>query len=131
MSKFEFKFDSFMIIALAVIIIDQFSKYSINAAVKNTGAAFGLLQGHGRILIFCAFIAILVILYYKEQAKGHGLIGLSLLFGGIIGNLIDRIVFNYVRDFIKLPVLPAFNIADIANLLGVLLLIYYLVKKKN
>lgn len=117
-------------VALGVIFIDQITKYYASNIVQNTGAAFGLFKGERWFLILVAFIVIGLILYYSHKFKGLGLVGLGFLLGGTIGNLIDRLVYNYVCDFIVILGWPAFNFADIANVIGVVLLIIYLVREK-
>lgn len=102
--------------------------FSINM-VTNTGAAFSSFSGHQLILII---IAILVLIFINksiiEDIKTKlGIIGISLLIGGILGNLFDRIIYNKVIDFLSFNILgymfPIFNIADIFICVGVLILI--------
>lgn len=91
--------------------------------VKNTGAAFSSFEGMNILFILVALCALIFIVYYIKKKNDYN-IGYSLLFGGIIGNLIDRIVYRYVIDFIGFEFgsysFPIFNIADIAIVIGAL-----------
>lgn len=114
--------------------------------VRNFGAAFGFLaESHPtfREIFFLSMppIALLVILKLLKDTKDEDqlqIISLSLIFGGAIGNYIDRLRFRYVIDFIDFHInnrysWPAFNIADSAIVIGVglLLLIMFLEKKQT
>lgn len=116
----------FYLIALIVVLIDLATK-QIFGKLKNYGAAFGILKGSGNLLILVSFAIIACLIYYYFKNKENP-IGFGLLLGGITGNLIDRLVFGYIRDFIQISIYPAFNIADIANVIGVLIIILH--KKK-
>ena len=101
---------------------------------QNTGAAFSFLSDQGGwqryFLIAISLLAILYIPWLINQYKKNILIviGLLLILGGAIGNLYDRISYGYVIDFIYLHIAefywPAFNAADSAISLGVLLFLY-------
>ena len=120
------------LIALLIILIDQISKLiakNFFIYEKNFGATFGLFQGQLWLFILTAFIVIALILYYSKKAKSYTAIALGFLLGGTIGNLTDRIFLGYVIDFINIKIWPSFNIADIFNVLGVILIIIYLIKK--
>jgi len=92
--------------------------------VQNTGAAFSILEG--KQLFFIVFTSVLsaAILIYvlanRKRGKVFLLFSLSLIAAGGIGNLIDRIRFGYVVDFLDFQVWPVFNVADIAVTLGCL-----------
>lgn len=93
----------------------------------NTGAAWSILNKHTWILIVLSIIFIGAILFANYKFKQKNMlytIGLGLVIGGAIGNLIDRVAFGYVRDFISLDFInfPIFNIADCAITIGVVLL---------
>ncbi|MFW8566335.1 signal peptidase II [Orrella sp. 11846] len=134
-----------------VIVLDQLSKWVIVANLTfaqripllpffdltllyNKGAAFSFLaesSGWQRLFfIAVAFIAIAVILVLMRRHAGQTrfLLALSLILGGAIGNVIDRIFLGHVVDFILLHwdgwYYPAFNIADSAITLGAILLIW-------
>mgnify|MGYP001588398525 FL=1 len=101
---------------------------------QNTGAAFSFLSDQGGwqryFLIAISLLAVLYIPWLINQYKKNILIviGLLLILGGAIGNLYDRISYGYVIDFIYLHFAefywPAFNVADSAISLGVLLFLY-------
>jgi signal peptidase II len=141
----------FFLIALTMIIADQASKAMIRATlpiggeaplvpdwvhlghVLNRGAAWGILHGQRFFLIAVTlFVLVVVGLLAREFAPRGALAmsGLGLILGGAIGNLIDRLWFGPVTDFIDLdtPVawlqqFPVFNLADAALTVGVILLI--------
>ena len=118
------KSKKFSLLALTLILLDQLTKYFFGTT-KNYGAAFGILQGWKLLFVIISFFVIGFILYYKDKIEGYGYYGLILLFSGTIGNLVDRLVFGYVRDFIDLGFWPSFNLADSFNTIGVILLIIY------
>ena len=101
---------------------------------QNTGAAFSFLSDQGGwqryFLIAISLLAVLYIPWLINQYKKNILIviGLLLILGGAIGNLYDRISYGYVIDFIYLHIdefyWPAFNVADSAISIGVLLFLY-------
>lgn len=105
--------------------------------VKNTGAAWGMLAGRPIFLIVVSIIVLgLLIAFYLLRIKKTGnhssrLFGISmgLIAGGCIGNLFDRIVFGFVRDFINFQFFefPVFNFADVALTIGMILLIVYFI----
>jgi len=107
--------------------------------VRNTGAAFGLFQGQSFILtivniIGLAALLIFVLFIYRRFPYLHntlGKIALGLVLGGQIGNLLDRLRFGYVTDFIGFNFWPTFNIADSAVTVGVIILAYSLIRLAN
>ncbi|CAN5793423.1 signal peptidase II [soil metagenome] len=97
--------------------------------VRNTGSAFGLFQGQSAILMVLAMGAIVFLAaYYFRKARHDSLVGiaLALQLGGAVGNVIDRIRYGYVVDFLDFPRWPTFNMADSAITVGVVLLMYAL-----
>ena len=107
-----------------LVILDQTSKSFITGTI-NYGAAFGILRGWKWLFILIGIFMLGFLYYYKDKVKGYGYIGLILLFSGIIGNLIDRVLYGYVRDFIDLGFWPSFNLADSYSSVGVILMIVY------
>lgn len=99
--------------------------------MKNTGVVFGLFKGYNLLFIFLTIIVIVFISYYlqKKDIKKYETIFLSLVLGGAIGNLIDRIIYRAVIDFIDIKIWPTFNIADACVTIGVAGLIIYYLKK--
>lgn len=95
--------------------------------VENKGAAFSILSDMGNnYFIVISFIAIsVIIVYLSKLSKGLELYAMSLILGGAIGNLIDRIRIGKVIDFIDIFVgrhhWPAFNVADSALTIGIIL----------
>jgi signal peptidase II len=104
--------------------------------VQNTGSAFSLFRGAGWWLVLVSVIALAAILRYWLGLRRGGaplgpvlLLGLALPFGGAAGNLIDRLRFGYVVDFLELPLWPVFNVADSAITVGALLLMVHFLRK--
>lgn len=136
-----------LILIITTIVLDQIVKYYINlnmtvgqsipiindilhiTYVLNPGAAFGILE-HKRVFFILIVFVMLVISYYvyKKISKMNLFlkIGMALLIGGAIGNLIDRVKTGYVIDFIDFRIWPVFNIADIAIVIGVGIIIYFM-----
>lgn len=102
--------------------------------VTNSGAAFGLFQNAGPLLVVTGVIGLVAILvYFFNPGFAHPFMraGLALMLGGAIGNLIDRMARGEVVDFIKVPNWPAFNVADSAISIGVLLLIWTMLRETD
>ena len=143
------------ITAIIIFIIDQISKVTIssyiglNSSVRviknffyltytnNTGASFGILKNSRVVLIVLSIIALVILLRYISTFKEtkYNILGLGFLMGGIIGNLLDRVLFGYVRDFLNFYIIgydfPVFNIADIFIVLGVFILIISILKGED
>lgn len=102
---------------------------------KNSGAAFGMLQGLGDIFtILAILVAVAIIYYFPQVSRDDWVLRLAMGFqlGGAIGNLIDRITSGYVTDFISIGTLPVFNVADASITMGVTILILGMwVKEQN
>ncbi len=126
------------LIAGAVVLLDQISKHFLKDAnrvlfpglirlsgARNTGAAFSLFSGNAWLIPLLTVSMTLAVLVYIILARPKGLtgIGLALVLGGALGNLIDRLLLGYVIDFIELSFIrfPIFNIADIAVVSGCVL----------
>lgn len=120
-----------MLLIIILILIDQITKYFFDNIV-NTGAAFGILKGYTTLLIIISFVVLIICLYYYIKSKDKNIrLGLSFLISGIIGNLIDRLFLGYVRDFISISIIPVFNLADVFNIIGVIIIIYINLKKSS
>jgi len=135
-----------LLITGIILIVDQISKFlssKLGASipiikdvfhitfVENLGAGFGTLQGQWWLLVIISLAAFGIAFYYFLKTKKYFLeLVLAILMGGILGNLIDRIVFGFVRDFIDFRIWPVFNIADIVITISIVLLIYYFWKEK-
>lgn len=94
--------------------------------INNRGAAFGILKNQIPVFIFVSIFAIVLICFTLRNDKNrkYSFYSLSLAFilAGALGNLIDRVRFGYVIDFIDLRVWPVFNIADSAITVGAIML---------
>ena len=144
---------AFLITALLVFTADQLSKLWIKSSlalgesvfeigffrlthVQNTGSSFGLFQNQNLILSIVAIAGACIILFlvffmrHRIQILNTipGKIALGLIFGGTLGNLINRLSFGYVIDFIDFNHWPAFNVADSSMVVGAILLSYSLIR---
>jgi signal peptidase II len=95
---------------------------------RNTGVAFGALEGSGAIVgVLIAVVLALLVGYFALHAERKWLwLPVGMLLGGAIGNLIDRVREGAVIDFIDPVAWPAFNVADSCIVLGVGVLLYVL-----
>lgn len=104
--------------------------------VHNTGTAFGLFQDSNKALLVIA-VGILMFLLYSarglcEQAGVWAQWGIGLVIGGAIGNMVDRIHYGHVIDFLDFHFWPVFNVADSAISVGALsLAVGLLVPKRS
>jgi len=123
---------AFFLIAIAVIALDQFTKWLVRSNLglyeswpsggqisithlTNSGAAFGILQGQTPFLIVTSVLGLgAILLYYVYPPMDHGIIrvALGMQLGGAVGNLIDRVRLGEVTDFIHVGSFPTFNVAD-------------------
>lgn len=96
--------------------------------LNNSGCAFSLLEGKNPLLVFIALVMLYILVRLIKEYNNNFINALAfgLLFGGIIGNLFDRVLFGHVRDFIKLTFIdfPIFNLADAFITIGVVVLIF-------
>lgn len=143
------------IIAVLVLIIDQVSKslieifFKLNESVvvikdffyitvaHNTGGAWSIFSDHSYLFIVASIIAIVLLIKFMFGFKNNlrNNIAFACLFGGIFSNLADRIFLGYVRDFLDFKIFgydyPIFNIADVAIVIGVILLIVAVIKGED
>ena len=103
--------------------------------VRNYGAAWSMFLGQRWTLIIISIIAIVIFGYYFKKFYhnwGYGL-GFSLVIGGTLGNLIDRLFSGYVVDMFELNFInfPVFNIADCALTIGVIIILLTMLKDEN
>ncbi|WPD19893.1 signal peptidase II [Thermaerobacter composti] len=104
--------------------------------VENRGAAFGLFQNQTTFFVVVAAIVIAVILYWLPRVPGRAggvRLALGLQLGGAVGNLVDRLRWGYVVDFVDLEFWPlhrwpVFNVADAAIVTGTALLVLWLLR---
>jgi len=142
------------VLIAAVILADQTIKYFIRANlilgesipvisgilhithVENSGGAFGILAGLTSLLSVVTAVMVAAIAVYIHMNRKSGrrifLLALSLICAGGAGNLIDRLRFGVVTDFIDFRVFPVFNLADICVCCGCgLLLLYFIFLDKK
>ncbi len=137
----------FFLIAAIVFVLDQATKSLIRSNllpgesippdgwfrlthVTNTGAAFGLFPDQSFILLVTTVIgvtAIVVYYLYPPVQSPFLTLALGLQLGGAIGNLLDRLRFGHVTDFLDFRVWPVFNMADSAIVVGVCILAFFLI----
>lgn len=117
-----------------VVIIKDFFSITL---VHNTGAAFSILSGNLFLLILIGLITVICISYYINKENNINklyIIIYSLLFGGILGNLIDRIIHGYVIDYLSFKFgkyyFPVFNLADIFIVISAILIILSSIKEE-
>jgi signal peptidase II len=138
------------LVLLVVVVLDQVTKALVRGGidvgeedsvlpavtlvhVRNSGVAFGAFAGGGVIVIVLVAAALSALLFYFVTHLDKRLIWLptGMLLGGSIGNIIDRVRDGAVTDFVKLPAWPAFNVADIAITLGVLVLLWVIEQQEG
>ncbi|NLZ75459.1 MAG: signal peptidase II [Erysipelotrichia bacterium] len=137
-----------VLFVLLLVLIDQISKIAMKVIsnfysesftiikdffyityAENTGAAFSILKGQRWFFVIMALIVCVVITFYiiKYKPKKLEKISLQLILAGAIGNVIDRLVYGYVIDFLDFYIFgydfPVFNIADSCITIGAVLLI--------
>ena len=115
-----------------IIIIKNF--FSITF-LGNTGAAFSSFNSNTKLLIIISFFALGFIYYFfirKQTLNKFQIITYGLLIGGIIGNLIDRIIRGYVIDYLDFNILgynyPVFNLADTFIVISIILITFQTLK---
>ncbi len=143
-----------LVISAFVVGLDQLSKHLIRANLalyesipdegffqlvhaQNTGAAFGILDDATPLLIatsslaliFISWLALLHRVAFLESAWGRLALGLAA--GGTLGNLIDRVYYGYVTDFLKAGLWPAFNVADASVVTGMALLAFLYLRSEH
>lgn len=106
--------------------LDWLRPYLKFVYIHNTGAAFGLFQSGGLIFgIMAILVSAFIIYYYPQIPQEEKLmrVALAMQMSGALGNLIDRIRFGQVTDFVSVGNFPVFNVADSSITIGVGLLI--------
>jgi len=99
--------------------------------VRNEGIAFGIDPGNATLVVSVIALALLALVLWFARHTARPLLWLpvGLLLGGALGNIADRIREGAVTDFLKVPLWPAFNLADVAITVGVLSLLYVLERR--
>lgn len=142
-------------VAILTLVIDQISKRLVMTSfspgeswnpvaalerwvsltyVTNTGAAFGLFPDHGVLFMIIAVVVVAVIVFYYRYLPGDRWLvqtSLGLQLGGAMGNLLDRLRYGRVIDFIDFKIWPIFNLADSAVVVGVVILAYHLLRSEG
>lgn len=138
-----------LILAVVIVIVDQLLKMLVVNTIKmngtveilggivkfdyveNRGMAFGMLQNYRWIFIIFTLIVIMGLIIYMIKLKPTNklfITSITLIVGGGIGNLIDRIILGYVVDYIQLSFFnPVCNFADYCITIGTVLLIIYII----
>lgn len=140
-----------LIIVITILFLDQLTKFLIvkNLAlgnsipvingifhlslVHNKGAAFGILKNQVSFLIITSLFTI-ILFYFALKDNKHKIfycLSLSLILAGALGNLIDRVCFGYVIDFIDFRIWPVFNIADSVITIGAVMLGWAILTSKE
>lgn len=142
------------LLGIVVIIIDLLTKYLTESKlalgtsktiisgffdiyyVRNTGAAWSMLDGQRWFFIVLASAVCLFLIYYfVKETDPFLLTAFTLMFAGTFGNLFDRIAFGYVRDMLSFNIFgyafPVFNVADVSLVLGVLVLGFKLIRDER
>lgn len=138
-----------ILISAIILFLDQLSKFLISntldfgesipilkdifhlTLIQNSGAAFGIFHQQTLFFIIVACVVIGLILISHRKFIGRSLllrVGLALILGGALGNLVDRLRFGFVVDFLDFRIWPVFNIADTSICVGTGLFILGLVK---
>lgn len=143
----------FTIVFISIIVLsDQISKYLINRYLNlhdsliivknffkftnshNNGAAYGILSGKMWLLVFIScFVFVYLVQEMRKNTNKQLHISYCMIVGGLIGNLIDRVVLGYVRDFISFTIFgheaAIFNISDMFIFLGVVFMFFIFLRE--
>lgn len=157
MKKFFKQYGPLLLIVPVILVLDQVTKAIVRANIPygsvwmpldwlrpflkfvyihNTGAAFGLFQNGGLVFgIMAVLVSGFIIYYYPQIPQEEKLmrVALALQMAGALGNLIDRIRFGQVTDFVSVGNFPVFNVADSCITIGVglLILAMWLLERKE
>jgi signal peptidase II len=143
----------FLALALLIPLADQLSKWIVVnrmslhesipiisrilwiTRIHNSGIAFGFFPGLPKLFLIATVLSMFIVLYFYFTTQPRTLLvtlGCALILGGAAGNLLDRLHYGYVVDFINFSFWPAFNVADSSVSVGVALLLFnFLVEKKG
>lgn len=144
-----------LILTVIFLLLDVISKLLINkyislnssykvinnffyiTKVYNDGASWSIMSGMQLILIIISILVLIGLLYYERKfiKNRRNIIAFSLLYGGILGNLFNRIINGYVIDFLDFKIFsydyPVFNLADTFIVIGIFLIIIAIFKKED
>lgn len=124
----------FMIENQSIKIIDNFFYLTY---AHNTGVAFSFLSGNIPFIVVMTFIVIVLMIkyVYSKKLSKFEFVSYGLVIGGAIGNLIDRVVYGYVIDFIDIYIFgydyPIFNIADSCIVVGIIIIFIISIKEES
>jgi len=142
-------------VALLVLALDQLTKWWVVASLPeggwwspvpglwrifrivhttNSGAAFGIFPQQGSLFILVAVVVVVAIVFYQQRLPITGWLirlTLGLQLGGAAGNLVDRLHYGSVIDFIDIGFWPIFNLADLSIVTGVVVLAYQLWREEQ
>lgn len=129
----KFFVSSKMILNESIILINNFLNLTY---VQNKGAAFSLFSGNRIFLVAVGVLALIIFIYYiskLDKIKEIDVFTYSLFLGGLLGNLLDRIIYGYVIDYIGVNIFgyrfPIFNFADICIVVSIILIIIDMIKE--
>jgi signal peptidase II len=135
-----------VLIAVSVIIVERVVKFYITESLRpgesipvlgnvlmvtrseNLGAGFGILSGQNWLFVGAAAVVLLMIVYFYNQIIYDRLLVFATAFilAGTVGNMMDRLFFSHVIDYIYLSFWPTFNLSDVSLTIGVILLLVYM-----
>jgi len=139
----------FFLISLLVLSVDQITKILVRTGIKegtsvaivpkilyfthatNTGASFSMLTNYSFFLAIIAVLVIIGIFVFYKKIPFQYRTAAALILGGTAGNLIDRLQYGTVTDFINVQIWPIFNVADSAITIAAILLIIIVWKEEK
>lgn len=149
------KKDKIYLVSFIVLLLDQMIKFIITKNmqvlesiavipnffqihyIQNEGAAWGILNNQTLILTLISALALILLNRYLQKETTFtklSVLGYGLLMGGMMGNLIDRILHNHVIDYLDFHIFgydfPVFNLADIGIVIGIFLLLYEMIRSE-
>ncbi|WP_159649891.1 signal peptidase II [Erysipelothrix aquatica] len=142
-----------LVLSVGILALDLFVKYWIESTlrlgqsitiipnffeltyVRNYGAAWSLLSGKQFVFLFVTPIIIgALVYYYVKKSEPLHLTAIAFILAGAVGNFVDRVVFGYVRDMFSFNIFgyafPVFNVADMAVVFGVFLVILIILREE-
>ncbi len=141
------RYQYLLLVVCAVVLVDQSVKYLVRGMsgpvdiipgileftfVQNTGTLWGLFPNTNMLFVIVSIMILsVVVALHKSLANDTwSFVGFSLVTGGALGNIIDRIAHGFVTDFINVHVWPVFNLADSCITVGVVFLAYSMLREE-
>lgn len=133
-----------VLVTLGVLLLDLLTKYIVQSRMElfqsvpvidnifhityimNPGAAFGMMANKTGLFITVTLVLLIGVAVFYKQLRQQGALAVSalgLVVGGALGNLIDRLRYGQVVDFLDFRIWPIFNVADVAIVVGMALLV--------